>query len=215
MAYSNTDLIGLTAYAKTTAIGKYYFEGVFEDKKTVQAGVEIGVLKGSMVADDGNTVLSIADAAYGSLYYLNRKIYLKDGFGNRLETNDDDEWEIVAVEDITQTPDNSGVADTGWGNTLPKNNGILGGISDVIKNAGDLLKKTPKTGDPMIDNTPQKNAKSNVLKYVIIGGIGALSVLIIYLLVKKPKATMQQMSVMASPQADIPSPVLAGLPKRY
>ncbi len=212
MAYSTTDLIGLTAYAKATAIGKYYFEGVFENKKTVQAGVEIGVLKGKMVADDGNTVLSITDAAYGSLYYLNRKVYLKDGFGNRLETNDNEEWEIVTVEDIPDTPD---VADTGWGNTLPKNNGILGGISDVIKNAGDLLKKTPKTtNDPTID-TPQLKSNSNVLKYVIIGAIVALAILIVYLLVKKPKDTVQQMMQVASPQADVPSPVLAGLSKQY
>jgi hypothetical protein len=210
MAYSTTDLIGLTAYAKSVAIGKYYFEGKFADKKTVQAGVEIGVLKGSLVAEDGNTVLSVADAAYGSLYYLNRKIYLKDGFGNRLESNDDEEWEIVGVEDITDTPD---IADTGWGNTLPKNNGILGGISDVLKNAGDLLKKTP-TVDLSIDNTPLPKSNSNVLKYVIIGAIVALAILIIYLLVKKPKDMVQQMMQVASPQADVPSPVLAGLPKR-
>lgn len=213
MAYSTTDLIGLTAYAKTTAKGKYYFEGKFEEKKTVQAGVEIGVLKGSMVADDGNTVLSIADAAYGSLYYLNRKIYLKDGFGNRLESNDDEEWEIVAVEDIPDTPDVTDVADTGWGNTIPKNNGILGGISDVFKNAGDLLKKTP-TNNINVEAEP-KTGNSNIVKYVIIGGIVALAILIVYLLVKKPKDTAQQMMQVASPQADVPSPVLSGLPKRY
>ena len=216
MAYSTTDLVGLMAYAKSIAKGKYYFEGIFEEKKTVQTGVEIGKLKGSMVADDGNTVLAIDDANYGTLYYLNRKIYLKDGFGNRLESNDNEEWEIVAVETIDDTIEDP--IDSGWGNSLPaKNTGIIGGIRDVVKKAGDLIKNAPNGNDPSLNNTnTQQKSSSNVVKYIIIAAIAGLVILIIFLLVKTPKQPeVQQMMQVAKPQSDVPNPVLSGLPKRY
>ena len=204
MAYTTSDLVGLSVFAKTaTTTGKYYFEGEYEDKKTFQKDAEMGkLLRDSTYLN--KLLVSVSDAGFGTLYYLASEVYLKDGFGSRLELGADGKtWIQISINGVPTDDDDDD-------QTITKpvvksdNKGVLGGVKDVIDSANDLLKGGKKTTEPAKNNT-------KIINYVL-GGLGALILFGgIYLLVKSGKKSDMQV---ATPQAEIPSPVLSGLKLR-
>lgn len=209
MAYTTDALNGIKAYAITTANGKYYFGGEFETKKNRVTGDFLGNLQGEMNAD-GSLVLSISDPDFGTLYYLATKVYLLDEFGNRLEINSNDDWDVVGTADVDNT-DVESTVDNGWGDTNTDNksgsgvSGWLGGITDLLKGAGTLINgsKTANSFDDAVD-TPSSNG--SVLLYVIIGVAVIIIGITIYVLTKKKKPLPVQNTTVSTPLAGISKP---------
>lgn len=210
MAYTTASLEGINTYAKTTANGKYYFGGTFETKKNRVAGNLLGSLKGEMNFE-GSKIISVSDADFGTLYYLASKLYLVDDFGNRLELNSNNDWDVVGVIDIdtssTDSADNVGY-DNGWGDTTGTENnttkkatvgGWLGGISDVLKGAGDLLKGSNGTTANNFDPEAEVLTKNNTLLYVIIAMVVIVIGVVVYLLTTKRKSVQADNIGMVQP----------------
>ncbi len=196
MAYTTNSLEGIKAFTKVAANGKYYFGGTFETKKNRVEDDFIGNLKGEM-SYEGAKIISVSDADFGTLYYLATKLYLVDGFGNRLELNDNGGWDVVGVVDLDTT--STDVEDNGWGDTTetetgtgtnnPTKNatvgGWLGGVTDVLKGANDLLKGSNNATDSNNFDPEADSHKSNTVLYVIIALVVIIIGVIVYLLTKK------------------------------